>query len=103
MYSVRTQNAIVHCAKKNHLNSSLCYGHLDTMVQSTQHMACIYIETTLFSTLFLKTSFPPIEHNLIPGHSHLSKLIWKRAHIERTISLWRGKINPDGLNIYIYI
>ena len=31
------------------------------------------------------------------------ELIWKRAHNERTILLWRGKINPARLKIYIYL
>ena len=31
------------------------------------------------------------------------ELIWKRVHIERTLSLGRGKINPSRLNIYIFI
>ena len=77
--------------------------NLDTMVQSTQHIACIYLETTLFQLYSQRTSFPPIEHNLILGYSHLSRIDLEAGSHERTILLWRGKINPDGLNIHIYI
>ena len=77
--------------------------NLDTMVQSTQHIACIHLETTLFQLYSQRTPFPPIEHNLIPGYSHLSRIDLEAGSHERTISLWREKINPDGLNIYIYI
>ena len=56
--------------------------NLDTMVQSTQHIACIYIETTLFQLYFSK----------LPSHNQLTNWAQSNSWILSSIKNWSGSV-----------